>query len=85
MVGVGRRLGRRAPRLAQFLPQEYFTPIVLVALIGVGIYTWRRPELGLVSQRKHDGGQHYGRTAAIGLGVGAYDGHPRARAPARSS
>jgi uncharacterized membrane protein YfcA len=61
-------------QLARFLPKAYFTPIVLIALVGVGIYTWRRPELGLVSKRKHDGRAHYGRTAAIGLGVGAYDG-----------
>jgi uncharacterized membrane protein YfcA len=61
-------------QLARFLPRTYFTPIVLVALIVVGIYTWRRPELGLVSQRKHDGRAHYGWTAAIGLTVGAYDG-----------
>ena len=69
--GTGSALGAQ---LARFLPKEWFTPIVLVALVGVGIYTWRRPELGLVSARKHDGGGHYGRTAAIGLGVGAYDG-----------
>ena len=61
-------------QLARFLPKDWFTPIVLAALVGVGIYTWRRPELGLVSARKHDGHAHYGRTAAIGLGVGAYDG-----------
>ena len=61
-------------QLARFLPREYFTPIVLVALVVVGIYTWRRPKLGLISQRKHDGRAHYGRTAAIGIGVGAYDG-----------
>ncbi len=61
-------------QLAKFLPKEYFTPIVLVALVGVGLYTWRRPQLGLVSERKHDGTAHYGRTAAIGVGVGAYDG-----------
>ena len=61
-------------QLARFLPRDYFTPIVLVALVVVGAYTWRRPELGLISQRKHDGRAHYGRTAAIGLGVGAYDG-----------
>ncbi|HVH22322.1 MAG TPA: TSUP family transporter [Pseudonocardia sp.] len=60
--------------LARYLPKTYFTPIVLVALIGVGLYTWRRPELGLVSRRKHDGRAHYGRTVLIGLGVGAYDG-----------
>jgi uncharacterized membrane protein YfcA len=56
------------------LPKQYFTPIVLLALIGVGIYTVHRPELGLRSQRKYAGGAHYARTAAIGLGVGAYDG-----------
>jgi len=61
-------------QLARYLPRAYFTPIVLAALIGVGIYTWRRPELGLVSRRKHDGRAHYGWTALIGLGVGAYDG-----------
>ena len=72
---VGAGLGSAAgAQLAKLLPKEYFTPIVLVALIGVGVYTWRRPELGLVSARKHDGRAHYGRTAAIGLGVGAYDG-----------
>ncbi len=61
-------------QLARFLPKQYFTPIVLVALIAVGYYTWRRPQLGLVSSRKHDGRAHYGRTAVIGLSVGAYDG-----------
>jgi uncharacterized membrane protein YfcA len=67
----GSALGAQA---ARFLPREYFTPIVLVALVGVGLYTWRRPELGLVSARKHGGHGHYVRTAGIGLGVGAYDG-----------
>ena len=60
--------------LAKYLPKAYFNPIVLVALVVVGLYTWRRPSLGLVSARKHVGGAHYGRTGAIGLGVGAYDG-----------
>jgi uncharacterized protein len=72
---VGSTAGSAAgAQLAKLLPREWFTPIVLVALVGVGLYTWRRPELGLVSARKHDGGAHYGRTAMIGLGVGAYDG-----------
>lgn len=60
--------------LAKFLPKTWFTPVVLVALVGVGYYTWRRPQLGLTSARKHVGRAHYGRTALIGLGVGAYDG-----------
>ena len=70
-AAAGSALGAQA---AKFLPKQYFTPIVLVAVVGVGLYTWRKPELGLVSARKHVGGAHYGRTAAIGLGVGAYDG-----------
>ena len=70
-AAAGSAVGAQAAKL---LPLEYFTPIVLVALVGVGIYTWRRPQLGLISRRRHDGGAHYGRTAGIGLGVGAYDG-----------
>jgi hypothetical protein len=60
--------------LAKLLPKEAFTPIVLAALIGVGLYVWRRPQLGMVSVRKHAGRRHYGLTALIGLVVGAYDG-----------
>ena len=70
-AAVGSVLGAQAAKL---LPKEYFTPIVLVVLIAVGAYTWRRPQLGLISQRKHDGRAHYGLTAAIGLVVGGYDG-----------
>ena len=72
---VGAALGAAGgAQLAKLLPKEAFTPIVLVALIGVGLYTWRRPELGLVSAVRHSGGAHYGRTAVIGLVIGAYDG-----------
>jgi uncharacterized protein len=60
--------------LARLLPRDAFTPIVLIALIGVGLYVWRRPQLGLVSIRKHPGPGHYGLAAVIGLVVGAYDG-----------
>jgi uncharacterized protein len=68
---LGSALGAQA---ARFLPRDYFTPIVLAALVVVGVYTWRRPQLGLQSTRKHQGSAHYARTAAIGLGTGAYDG-----------
>ncbi|MGI3780104.1 MAG: sulfite exporter TauE/SafE family protein [Janthinobacterium lividum] len=61
-------------QLAKLLPEDAFTPIVLVVLVGVGLYTWRRPELGLVSALRHTGRAHYGRTAVIGLVIGAYDG-----------
>ncbi len=61
-------------QLARFLPRELFTPIVLVALVVVGVYTWRRPQLGLVTERKHQGRRHTLTTLGIGLAVGAYDG-----------
>ena len=70
-AATGSALGAEA---AKYLPRQYFTPIVLAAVVGVGLYTWRRPGLGLISKRKHDGRAHYLRTAGIGLGVGAYDG-----------
>lgn len=61
-------------QLARFLPRELFTPIVLVALIVVGVYTWRRPQLGLITERKHHGRRHALTTLGIGLAVGLYDG-----------
>jgi len=70
-ASTGSALGAQA---ARFLPKEVFTPIVLLALVVVGIYTWRRPELGLITERKHTGRTHYLLTLAIGLAVGAYDG-----------
>jgi uncharacterized membrane protein YfcA len=74
-LAVGAALGSAGgAQLAKLLPEGAFTPIVLAALIGVGLYTWRRPELGLVNAVRHSGGAHYGRTAVIGLVIGAYDG-----------
>lgn len=70
-AAIGSAVGAQ---LAKLLPKDAFTPIVLVALVGVGLYTWRRPALGLVSAVRHSGRAHYGRTAVIGLVIGAYDG-----------
>ncbi|SDU84507.1 hypothetical protein SAMN04488544_0849 [Microlunatus sagamiharensis] len=70
-AAAGSALGAQ---LAKLLPKDAFTPIVLVALVAVGVYTWRRPQLGLTNAVRHSGGAHYGRTAVIGLVVGAYDG-----------
>ena len=69
-VGLGgRRAAGQVPAQGRTSPRSCWSRWSVV-----GLYTWRRPELGLVSARKHDGRAHYGRTAAIGLGVGAYDG-----------
>ena len=61
-------------QLVRFLPREYFVPIVLVALIGVGWYTYRRPSLGMVHELRHEGARHYLLLAGLGLAGGAYDG-----------
>lgn len=60
--------------LATFIPRAWMSPIVLVALIGVGTYTLLRPAMGLVHQPRHQGRSHVLRTGAIGGGVGFYDG-----------
>jgi uncharacterized membrane protein YfcA len=59
---------------ASLLPQRVFRPLVLVLLIVVAIYTWRRPHLGRVNDPHPDRRRH--RTVALvaGLGIGFYDG-----------
>lgn len=61
-------------RLVNFLPKQWFTPIVLVALVGVGLYTVRKPTLGLHHEVRHTGWKVVGIASAIGAVVGLYDG-----------
>ncbi|MFT3861588.1 sulfite exporter TauE/SafE family protein [Micropruina sp.] len=61
-------------QLTHFLPRQHFTPLVLFAVVSVGLYTWRTPHLGLHSAVKHTGNDARLRMAAIGLVVGAWDG-----------
>lgn len=60
--------------LVNFLPKQWFTPIVLVALVGVGLYTVRKPTLGLHHEVRHTGWKVIGIAGAIGAVVGLYDG-----------
>jgi uncharacterized membrane protein YfcA len=60
--------------LARLIPKAALTPIVLVALVGVGLYTWFRPGLGLSHAPKHSGAGEVLRTVGIGLAIGIYDG-----------
>ncbi|AXE38480.1 sulfite exporter TauE/SafE family protein [Acidipropionibacterium virtanenii] len=74
-VMAGAVLGSSAgARLVQFLPKRWFIPIVLVVLVGVGIFTWRRPSMGLVSRVRHHGLARYLRLAGTGVLIGIYDG-----------
>lgn len=47
---------------------------MLFAVVSVGWYTWRRPNLGLHAAVKHTGNDVRLRMAAIGLVVGLWDG-----------
>jgi uncharacterized membrane protein YfcA len=59
---------------ATLLPQRVFRPLVLVLIIGVGIYTWRRPHLGRVHAPHPDPRRHRVVALAAGAGIGFYDG-----------
>src|SRR5699024_3082646 len=60
--------------VARFIPKELLTPIVLVAVIVVGAYTWLRPNLGRTHEERYRGWARAWRSALIGLVVGFYDG-----------
>jgi uncharacterized membrane protein YfcA len=59
---------------ATLLPQRVFRPLVLVLIIGVGIYTLRRPDLGRVHAPHPDPRRHRTVGLAAGAGIGFYDG-----------
>ncbi|MDF1490395.1 sulfite exporter TauE/SafE family protein [Tessaracoccus caeni] len=61
--------------VSRYLPREVLEPIVLVAVIAVGIYTVRRPSLGLEHAPRRQGPLTTAwQSSAIGLVVGFYDG-----------
>ncbi|WP_122261538.1 TSUP family transporter [Ornithinimicrobium cerasi] len=63
--------------LAFLLTREAFNPIILVVLVGVGLYTLARPSMGQL-QRLRFGHRrprrHLAATLLIGVLVGSYDG-----------
>lgn len=60
--------------VATQIPREAFDPIVLAALVLVGAYVWFKPSIGTVTALRYEGAKHFGVGAAVGLGVGFYDG-----------
>jgi len=71
MAAVGSWSGAQ---LTHYLPRQHFTPLVLFAVVGAGLFTWRKPQLGLHSHVRHTGNEARLRMAAIGLVVGVWDG-----------
>jgi uncharacterized protein len=60
--------------VASALPPTIFRPIIVVLLAVVGVYTWRRPELGQIERLRF--GRRRQRWIAAGVGsiIGFYDG-----------
>ena len=61
-------------QLASTIPTQALRPIIVVLLIAVVIYTWRRPQLGAVESLKYSPAKQI-RIGALAAGlIGFYDG-----------
>lgn len=61
--------------LSRFVPREVLTPVVLVAVIAVALYTLLKPRMGLHHEPRHTRPAATAwRAGVIGLLVGFYDG-----------
>jgi uncharacterized membrane protein YfcA len=60
--------------VATRIPTSYFKPIILALLIAVGLYTWRKPNLGELESLRYSGRRHTALAALVGLVIGFYDG-----------
>lgn len=60
--------------VASHLPRSVFNPIILVALVGVMIYTLAKPSMGAETALRHGRRGHVVLATCIGLAVGFYDG-----------
>lgn len=56
------------------LPKEQLRPLILVLLIGVAVYTFRRKEFGVASAAAMQTGHEPLVAMAIGAAIGFYDG-----------
>lgn len=60
--------------LVQYVPRQWFNPVLLVAVVAIGWYTYTKPDLGQTHAPKHTGMAQAARAVPIGLGVGLWDG-----------
>lgn len=59
---------------ASYLPRSAFDPVILVALVVVGTYVLRKPDLGEVTELRFGGRRHLAVAVLAGLLIGFYDG-----------
>ena len=60
--------------LIQYVPRTAFTPVIVVVVAAIGVYTWRRPKLGQTTALKHTGAAHWAIALALGAVIGLWDG-----------
>lgn len=61
-------------RLASHFPTSVFHPLILTLLVLMGIYTWRKPDLGLHEKLKYSHRTRLWLVGGCGLLIGFYDG-----------
>lgn len=59
---------------ATAIPKDLFRPVIVLLLILVAIYTWRKPELGMSENLKYSHKSRLILVFLIGLTIGFYDG-----------
>ncbi|MGQ7786590.1 TSUP family transporter [Nesterenkonia sp. K-15-9-6] len=60
--------------VAAWLPEAVILPLIVLALLAVGIFTAAKPNVGQLEKLRHVGLGHVSRAVLIGLLVGFYDG-----------
>ena len=60
--------------VATLLPAAVIKPVIVLALIGVAVFTAARPQLGRAAALRFTGQRHLLTALAIGLIIGFYDG-----------
>ncbi|NBO51267.1 MAG: sulfite exporter TauE/SafE family protein [Actinobacteria bacterium] len=60
--------------LAASVPVSFFRPFIVLLLITVAIYTWRKPQLGMAENLKFTRNKRLVLVALIGFLIGFYDG-----------
>ena len=60
--------------VATLLPAEVIKPVIVLALIGVAVFTAARPQLGRDTGLRYEGRRHLAVAIVIGLVIGFYDG-----------
>lgn len=60
--------------VATILPAQAFKPIIVLALLGVAIFTLAKPRLGVATALRFSGRRHHLMAGLSGLVIGFYDG-----------